>query len=113
MVDQALAESGLDVSEVETMDELEEQLGMSVDDMMIASVGTDLDSFVQSSFNAEMLKGLTDSLNLEGGYSFDGETLTLENGEEMTVTFQDEDTILLEGDDGGSGVLPLTFTRDR
>ena len=108
---QALADSGQDVSAVNEMADLENMLGMSVDEMMTASMGSDLNSFVEQNFNVEMLKELTDELDTEGTYSFDGETIKLNTGEEMTVKFLDADTVLLDGDDGGIGLLPLTLER--
>ena len=85
---------------------------MSVDDMLNASMGMDLDSFLNQSFNEEMLKGLASGMDSEGSYSFDGKTLKFDQEtNEMTVSFRDADNFQLDGDDGGVGMFPLDFTR--
>lgn len=108
----ALSETGMDLSGVSSMADLEKKLNMSLDDIMNASVGMDLDSFVESSFNVDMLREMTEAMNMEGSYAFDGSVLKFDTNEEMTVSFQDEDSFLLDGDDGGVGMFPLKFTRE-
>lgn len=112
-IKQTMSENGVDLSNVTAWDEMEEIIGMSADDMIIASVGMDLESFLNSVFNADMLRQIIlDEMDVEANYSFDGGTLKFDSGKFFSVRFHDEDSFTLDGDDNGTGLLPLTLNRE-
>ena len=106
-----LPAAGIDVSGVSSMSDLEELLGMTVDEMMAQSGQAEgLDSFVESMFNLNVLRQFTADVNMEGVYTVDGDTLQMD-GDVMTISFPDADTLIMDGDDGGAGLLPITLER--
>ena len=109
---QSLGEQGFDVSSVNSMEDLEPLVGMSTEEMILASVGTDLDSFINEQFSKEQLLTLVGDAATDGSFTVVGDEIHMDDGTVLSYTL-DGDTLTLDGDDDGAGLFPITLNRVR
>lgn len=109
---QAYAADGMDVSGIETVEDLEAAVGASMDSMMLSAYGMDQDGFIDLILGDEMLGEMAQSMDASGSYTIDGAAVTLEDNDNLRIRLIDSDSFELDGDvEDGELFFPLIFHR--
>ncbi len=108
-----LSQKGIDIPELNSVEDLEKALNMTLDEIMLNGFGTDFNGFMEENFSLQMFRDSLDVGKMTGSYRAVGKALqlTLDDVGDIPFDLVGDTLTLADGADADDPLFPLDFKR--